>query len=289
MSRLKSIAVIGATGMLGTPVTNILKKEGFVVTALVRDPAKGNNRLEQSIHIQKGDLKDKSVLKHAFENAECVYLSLSTSPYEKNKEFKTELDGLRNVIQAAEETGVKRIGMLSSLVKNYEGTDWWVFDIKREACRILLECNIPATIFYPSNFYENLSELQMKGNRILLAGEQVTKSWWIGTSDYGRQVAAAFRQEHTENREYAVQGTQSYNFEEAADIFIKHYQPANLKKTKIPLWILKVLTPFSKKIDFDYHILYSINHFDESFQSEKTWKELGRPKQSLADFAATFS
>ena len=27
MSRLKSIAVIGATGMLGTPVTNILKKE----------------------------------------------------------------------------------------------------------------------------------------------------------------------------------------------------------------------------------------------------------------------
>jgi len=289
MNRIKTIAVIGATGMLGAPVTNILKKEGFAVTAVVRDPAKGSNRLVQNIHIQKGDLRDKSTLKHAFENVDYIYLSLSTDHSEKNEDFKTEINGLKNVIQAAEESGVKRIGMLSSLVKDYDGIDWWVFDIKRKACKILLDCDIPATIFYPSNFYENLAVLQMKGNRLFLAGDQVTKSWWIGTKDYGKQVAAAFRQEHTENREYPVQGTEPYNFEEAADLFIKHYKPVNLKKSKTPLWILKTLKPFSPKIDFQYNILYAINHYRETFLSEQTWEDLGKPQQTLAEFAESFS
>ena len=38
MSAMKKIAVIGATGMLGIPVTVALIDAGFVVTALSRKP-----------------------------------------------------------------------------------------------------------------------------------------------------------------------------------------------------------------------------------------------------------
>jgi len=284
---IRSIAVIGATGMLGAPVTKILKQENFSVTAVVRDMQKAQRKLGAGFYLSKATLEDKNSLRTAFADVDYVYLSLSTTPGEKNSEFKTEIDGLQNVIDAAISARVKRIGMLSSLVKNYDGFDWWMFDIKNQACRMLLDANIPATIFYPSNFFENLTQLQLKGNRILLAGDQTTKSWWISAGDYGRQVAESFRinSNHTGNREYSIQGPEPFSMEEAADEFIRHYSGKQLKTAKAPMWIFKLLKPFSADLDFRYHILTAINNYDETFQSEDTWKALGKPETTLAEWA----
>jgi len=284
---IRSIAVIGATGMLGAPVTKALKKESFSVTAVVRDMQKAQRKLGSGFYLSKADLQDKNSLRTAFADVDYVYLSLSTAPDEKNSTFKTEIDGLQNVIDAAISARVKRIGMLSSLVKNYDGFDWWVFDIKNRACQMLLQADIPATIFYPSNFFENLTELQLKGNRVLLAGDQSTKSWWISAGDYGRQVAESFRinSDHTGNREYTIQGPEPFSMEEAADEFIRHCSGKQLKKAKAPMWIFKLLKPFSAGLDFQYHILTAINNYDETFQSEKTWDTLGKPEITLAEWA----
>lgn len=288
-SSLKKIVVIGATGMLGSRVTRVLHNSGFNVIAAVRNPDKARAMPQlNGIQLVQADLKQPDTLESIMKGADYLYLSLSTSPLEKRTEFKTELDGLKNVIHAALNNGIKRIGFLSSLVKNFDATDWWVFDIKRQAVDLLLHSGIPVTIFYPSNFFENLTELQMKGNKILLAGRQVTQSRWIGTDDFGKQVAAAFRQQHDENREYPVQGLEPFSMDEAADEFIAHYKPKNLKKLRAPMWVFKLLKPFSNTIDFQYNILNAINHYDEMFQSEKTWNELGKPQMKLSDYAQSF-
>ena len=283
---IRSIAVVGATGMLGAPVTKVLKQENYSVTAVVRDMQKAQQKLGAGFYLSKATLQDKNSLRTAFSDVDFVYLSLSTAPGEKDKAFKTEIDGLQNVIEAAISARVKRIGMLSSLVKNYDGFDWWVFDIKQRACNMLLEADIPATIFYPSNFYENLTELQLKGNRVMLAGEQVTKSWWIAAEDYGRQVAEAFRvdADHSENKEYTIQGPEPFSMQEAADVFIKNYSGKNLKKTTAPMWVFKLAKPFSAELDFQYHIITAINQYDEQFQSEETWQKLGKPETTLAEW-----
>lgn len=284
---IRFIAVVGATGMLGAPVTKMLKQENYSVTAVVRDMQKAQQKLGAGFYLSKATLEDKNSLRTAFADVDYVYLSLSTAPGEKNKPFKTEIDGLRNVINAAISARVKRIGMLSSLVKNYDGFNWWVFNIKEEACRMLLNADIPATIFYPSNFYENLTDLQLKGNRVMLAGEQTTQSWWIGASDYGKQVAQSFRVdgEHMENREYTVQGPEPFSMEKAVDEFIRNYSGKKLKKMKAPMWTFKLLKPFSDKFDFQYHIIKAINDYDEYFQSEETWTALGKPETTLAEWA----
>jgi uncharacterized protein YbjT (DUF2867 family) len=288
MNTIQTIAVVGSTGMLGTPVTKILKQQGYSVTAVVRDMNKAQRRLGAETYLLKGDLQDRASLRTAFADVDFVYLSLHTQPDEEKKDFKTEIDGIRNVVEAAKSARVKRIGHLSSLVKDFDETNWWVFDIKNEACRILKEADIPVTIFYPSNFFENLTNLQLKGNRVMLAGDQKTRSWWIGTRDYGRQVANAFRvdRDHNEDREYTVQGPEPFNMEEAADEFIKHHPGTNLKKYKAPLGILKFLKPLSAKLDYQYNIIHAINHYDEKFQSEATWEALGKPEQTLAQWAS---
>lgn len=288
MNTIRSIAVVGATGMLGAPVTKELKKSGYSVTASVRDMQKAHKVLESGFYLNKGDLQDKNSLRTAFTDADFVYLSLSSSPHEKKQNFKTEINGVQNVIEAARSARVKRIGYLSSLVKEYRGIDWWVFDIKREACRILLESDIPVTIFYPSNFFENITQLQLKGTRMMLAGHQQTKSWWIGAQDYGRQVAEAFRldADHSENREYVIQGPEPFSMHEAADCFIQNAPHNGLKKTTAPMWIFNILKPFSATLDFQYHILTAINHYDEKFQADETWSKLGKPELTLAEWSA---
>jgi len=284
---IRSIAVVGATGMLGAPVTKILKQENYSVTAVVRDMQKAQQKLGAGFYLSRATLEDKHSLRTAFTDVDYVYLSLSTAPDEKNRGFKTEIDGLRNVIDAATSARVKRIGMLSSLVKNYDGFNWWVFNIKEEACQMLLDADIAATIFYPSNFYENLTNLQLKGDRVMLGGDQTTQSWWIAASDYGKQVAESFRidGENTENREYTIQGPESFSMEKAAGIFIQHYSGKKLKKMKAPMWTFKLLKPYSEKIDFQYHIITAINHYKERFQSGETWKALGKPETTLAEWA----
>ncbi len=285
MKVIRQVAVVGATGMLGKHVTNRLVQQGYSVTAVVRNMLKGQQLLNSKVHLQKGDLSDPGSLLTAFRDVDYLYLNLSTGPYEKDADFRTEIEGLKNAIKAAKQAQIKRIAYLSSLVKDYEGNGWWVFDYKREAVRILREADIPVTIFYPSNFYENLAELQIRGNRVLLAGEQTTKSCWIGTEDYARMVGEAFRQQHDEDREYAVQGPEAMNMDEAIDLFIQNYSSKNLKKTRVPMQVFKILKPFSKTLDFQYHILDAINHYDEKFVSERTWDEFGKPQQTLADWA----
>lgn len=287
MNANNSVVVIGATGMIGAPVTNRLFEEDMIVTAFVRNMEKAKVKLHSGINLVEGNLKRPDQLRSAFRGTDTVYLNLSTGPFEKDAPFKTEIDGVYNVIEAAKETGVKRIGFLSSLIKNFQGIDWWVFDIKREACRILLDSDVPATIFYPSNFFENFPVHHIIGSRLILLGEQKTKSWWVGTRDYASQVAVALQQKHNENREYPVQGHEPMNYEEAAEVFINHYPFRKLKKARIPLGFLNIFKKFSAKIDYNYNIIYAINNYNERFQSEKTWRELGKPQQRLAEFTRT--
>jgi len=74
------------------------------------------------------------------------------------------------------------------------------------------------------------------------------------------------------------------NMEEAADVFIKHYPNESLKKMKAPMWIFKLIKSFSASIDFQYNILNAINQYDETFDAETTWNDLGKPILTLEEW-----
>lgn len=286
MSELKTITVIGATGMLGTPVTEELVRAGFQVRALVRNMDKARRKLPAEVILMEGDIRDSESLEKAFQNADGVYVSLSTYPDEHHKDFKTESDGIKNIVGAAEKTSIKRIAYLSSLVHRYEEFDWWAFDIKRAACEILKRSSIPITLFYPSNFMENLPHLHLQGNWLILLGRQKTKSWYVAAEDYGKQVAQSFKQlTGGETREYPVQGPEAFNFEEAAKEFAKHYSKKDLNIIVLPMWLMRTAGIFSREIRYGAKITEAINHYDEKFRSEHTWEELGKPEITLAEFA----
>src|SRR5688572_17299873 len=137
---IKNILVIGATGMLGKPVTKELVNAGFNVSALVRNPEKAKKELPANVKLIKGDISSEKDLVNAMQGQDAVYLSLSIKQTEKRSAFHSEELGMQNVIKAAKQQNIKRIGYLSSLVMFYQGMNgfnWWVFDIKHKAVEMI--------------------------------------------------------------------------------------------------------------------------------------------------------
>ncbi|MBL7740163.1 MAG: SDR family oxidoreductase [Chitinophagaceae bacterium] len=283
------ILFIGATGMLGKPVAKELIKSGLDVTLLARDTDKMQS-LFQDTTVTGGDVFEKDSLAQAMKGADTVYCNLSVLQTAKEKDRHTEKEGMTNIIAAAKGTGVKRIVYLSSLVHRYQGMngfDWWAFRIKQGAIQKIKDSGLSYTIFYPSTFMEAYPHQMIMGSRIAILGDSVMPMWFIAAEDYARQVAASFRLLNNENREYSIQGTEAFTFDQANTIMIQNYTRRKLSVMKAPIGIMKFLGRFSAKFNYAWHICEALNKYPEKFESENTWKELGKPSITLSEFART--
>jgi uncharacterized protein YbjT (DUF2867 family) len=153
---MQKLLFIGASGMLGKPVALELIRAGFRLTLLARDVEKMET-LFPNIAVVKGDVFDIASLESAMKGHEIVYLNLSVAQTSKNSDRQPEREGIKNIIEAAKKTGIKRIAYISSLVKNYEGMNsfnWWSFQIKQAAVDTIKRSGLNYSIFYPSTFME---------------------------------------------------------------------------------------------------------------------------------------
>ncbi len=282
------ILFIGASGMLGKPVARELAGAGFDLTLLARNPEKLQAIFPGTRTVQ-GDVLDTASLRNAMEGMDAVYCNLSILPATTEKDPQTEREGIDAILAAAKATGLKRIAYISSLVHRYEGMNefhWWAFRIKHRALQQIKESGIPYTIFYPSTFMETFPYQMLRGNKIAMLGNSVAPMWFIAAEDFGRQVAQSFRLFNSGNREYSIQGPEPFTFGEANHVFAAHYKKAKLGRLKVPAGLMKFLGVFSPTFNYTWHICEALNNYPEKFESEQTWKELGKPGITLAAFAA---
>ena len=57
---------------------------------------------------------------------------------------------------------------------------------------------------------ETIPGNMVRGNKLMFAKGSVAKMWFIAASDYGQQVANAFKKADAQNQEYLVQGLMGY-------------------------------------------------------------------------------
>ncbi|CAN5401260.1 hypothetical protein BH09BAC4_BH09BAC4_37250 [soil metagenome] len=282
------VAVIGATGMIGLPVTQEFIKAGFAVRIIARDVEKVRKRFPDA-DVVAGDITDVSSLINGFRGMDAVYLSLATRQDEKETDFHTESQGMANVIQAARETGVRRIGYLSSIIMRYQGMNgysWWTFDVKLEGDRLLKASGIPYSIFYPSSFMEAMNDRQRSGTSIMVVGKSNVKQWYISARDYGKQVARAFAiAKDGQNQEYVIQGPEAVTPSQAAERFVAAYKKEKLKISVVPTFVVRLGGLFSPQMNYGWHIMEALNNYPEVFEAEKTWADLGKPEITIEKFA----
>ncbi|WP_040760794.1 SDR family oxidoreductase [Spirosoma panaciterrae] len=282
------IAIVGATGMLGQPVTRELIRAGFPIRLIARDVAK-TRTLFPNVDVVSADLCDGETLRDALVGMDTVYLNLSIKQGEKQSDFHTEAEGLQNLILAAQKAGVRRVGYLSSIIMRYQyrnGRRWWVFDVKKKAVELIKASGLPYSIFYPSCFMESLNGTQRVGPFILLVGRSSVKPMYVAARDYGRQVAQSFLiAEDGQNQEYSIQGPEALTQHEAAERFVDAYKKEKLGIVTAPPFLLKVGRLFTAQADYGWHITEALNHYPEVFESQKAWDDLGRPTTTIEQFA----
>ncbi len=285
---MEKILFIGASGMLGKPVARELIRAGFELTLFGRNIEKLETHFP-NIKTAKGDVYNIDSLLEAMKGQDIIYLNLSIDKTAGKSGLQPEREGIKNIIRAAKETGIKRISYLSSLIKNYRGMNefrWWAFDIKHAAIESIKKSGIPYSLFYPSTFMETIDKQMMQNGRIILAGKSEAPMWFIAAKDYGVQVAWSFKKAGDKSFEYPVQGLEPFTFEEAAKVFISNCGK-KITTLKTPLVPLKLVGLFNNNINYAAKICEALNKYPEKFESGITWDELGKPSIRLSDYAAS--
>lgn len=285
---IKNIAVFGASTTFGLPVTKALVSAGFNVSVLSVDTDAEKELLPEGVELVEGNWMYHHDLKGFLKGKDAVYCCLNVDLKERPEDFHAESDGLREIINASLEVGIRRLAYMSSILQYSQVENdnlWWVFRVKSDAVNFVRDSGIPYTIFYPSTFMENFNHTYRHGKSIRVFGESEFPVYFVSVEDYAKMVVKSLQSLGTKDREYFIQGLNCYKINEAAKLFIKHHQSEKLKYRMMPLWQVKLYAWFNPSFKFIYDLSDSLNQNNETFMADETWMELGKPEITFTEFA----
>jgi len=214
----KTILIIGGTGMLGKPVAQRLKADGFNVRLLVRNPEKARKLLGDGYEFIQGDVDNESSLNTALSGVDGVHISLKGGPTEADFE-RMDHFAVRDIARIAKEQNVGRVTLISAYAVSEEKADTPESRSKVRGEAALKSSGVPYTIFRCSWFMETLP-LFVQGKSISLIGDQTHLLHWIAAEDYARMVSKSYQTDETLNKELYIFGPEAYTMGEAMS---RHY------------------------------------------------------------------
>ena len=190
------IAVVGATGTIGSRVVAGLAAQGYEVRAISSNP----DAEVEGAEVATADLTDADQALTAIEGADGVYL---TPPQAGDDPLATEAAVSIKVINAAARNGVDHVVMHTAVRANLGDTGAGVLDNKTGIERALADSGVGYTILRPAWYLQNLW-----GARDYLEQGVVSMPWpgdmvWAATdvSDVSASSVAFFDRGH-ENRAF---------------------------------------------------------------------------------------
>jgi uncharacterized protein YbjT (DUF2867 family) len=191
----KTILVIGATGRQGGAVARNLRRQGWKVRAVSRDPNKpaAVDLTAQGIQVVQGDLDDPASIDTALAG---VYGAFSVqNPFTAGIEG-AELQG-KSLADSAKRAGVEHFtySSVGGADRNAGLPSW---DSKWRIEQHIRDIGIPATILRPTSFMENFNNatapVQLGEDELLLTDslDPGTRKQYIAVDDIGGFAALAF-------------------------------------------------------------------------------------------------
>jgi farnesol dehydrogenase len=113
------VFVTGSTGFIGTKLVNALIQRGHTVHALTRATSNREGLTHERIRLVQGDIMDAESLRKGMEGCRYVFhLAAYAKNWAKDPKifFDQNIQGMRNVFDAAKAVGVERIVFTSTIV-----------------------------------------------------------------------------------------------------------------------------------------------------------------------------
>ncbi len=277
----KTILVIGGTGMLGKPVAQELKADGFDVHILARSIEKAKSILGDGYEYIKGDYEDAGSLKAAMQGCDGVHINVKGGPTEADFDRADHL-GVKRIAETAKVVGVGRVTLISAYAVSVEKADTPESRSKVKGEAALKSSGVPYTIFRASWFMETLP-LFIQGKSLSQIGKQIHPLHWVAVEDYARMVSKSYQTDETLNKELYIFGPEAYTMGEALEIYGKGKGLKVSKMSTSMLGLLGTLT-FNTEWKSMATLMTHYEKWGEDGTPEEANRLLGAPKISLKEW-----
>jgi len=238
------ILVVGGTGMLGRPVVRRLVHDGYRVRLMSHSPEKARRIFGDDIEMVVGDVTAPETLAAPLEGCEAVYINLGAR-MDPDLFEAVEHRGTVNIVKAARERDIGRIGMISALITGGVDSPYAYEAAKARAEMAVKAGGLPYTIFRCCWFFESLP-LYIQGKKAIYIGKLPHPVSWISTGDFAAMVSRSFNTDEAADKTFMVRGIEKMTIPEALVKFCQVYDPA-IKLSPIPLWAARLATLFSRR------------------------------------------
>ena len=109
------VLILGATGRIGPFIAKVIAADGYTVRATTRNPARARQQFGDAYEWVRADVRDPRTLVGPMEDVDYVVSSIRSShwigPYSPEM---VDYHGMRNLVDAAQEAGVKHFVLVST-------------------------------------------------------------------------------------------------------------------------------------------------------------------------------
>lgn len=274
---MKKVLLFGATGNLGKEIAKELSRQGYELTAVVRNPSKAAALagIPASTHI--ADVTDRKALKGICQGFEIVMSALgkSVSPNDKSKATFRDIDWTvnSNILEEALESGVKKFVYVSALhSEKYPHLEY--FKVHHDFSEKLKQSGINYSIIKPPaifSAYMDVVEMSKKG-RLVTLGKGDKKTNPIYEGDLAAVCVAAIKEN---NATIEAGGETIYSRHQLNQIIQDQVKPGK-KVRNVPAGLFSISLPLLKLFDRNAYDKFAF--ISEVMQHDTIAPQVGKMK-----------
>ncbi len=284
----KLILVVGSTGDLGGQVTRKLLSMHKSVRILVRPPSNYKPLVEAGAQPVIGDLKNRKSLDSACEDVSVLITTATSAKRGGDDTVQTvDLDGNRNLIEAAKAAGVKQFIFVSANIADPTSP------IPLMAAKGLTEdrlraSGVPFTIIAPDAFMQVWVAMvvgmpAVQGRAVTFVGTGRRKHCFISDGDVAQFIIASIDNPKAVNQKLILGGPKPLSFIDAAKVF------EHAVRHKVPVQSFAPGQPIPGFPDAMVQLITGFDMYDSEVDMRELAKTFGVRLTSLEEFAKNFT
>ncbi|TDO73119.1 uncharacterized protein YbjT (DUF2867 family) [Flavobacterium chryseum] len=234
----KKIVILGATGTVGSKISEILLNEGHQVTLIARHTEKLEKYRSLGAEIIAGDITDVKILTKAFATADSAFVLLPDNVKAENtRAYQTQVTGI--LIEAIENSGIKYIVNMSSLGSHMHEGNGIMGGTGEQEVRLnqLNDVNVLhiRSAYFMENFLRTIGMVKNMGiNGTVADGDHSIPM--VATQDVAKIAAGHLANlDFTDKSVHAVMGPKNYTYREFTTIVGKAIGNPDLQYVQVPV------------------------------------------------------
>ncbi|WP_437767249.1 NAD(P)H-binding protein [Sorangium sp. So ce281] len=225
---MRTVLVLGGTGLTGRRLVEALLQEGFLVRCAVRNLDAARARLPAAAELVRGDIADRASIEEAVRGCEAVFNCVHTLSPQKGAApgetfVDTELRGLENVVAACRIHGARRVLYVTFLGITPDTRSIWARG-RWKAEQMLLGSGLDVTILRPGQivgrggfgFDTTLANARRRVALILGGGRNRMQN--IALDDLVHYLVRSLDEPRTFGRAFDVGGDEAFTTDEMVDV-----------------------------------------------------------------------